>query len=463
MENSQDIDKFIRKLCSMTLTELKELKERDRIELEALEAEYKAEKIKNARLKERYRKVGMEAHQANITREKTKQKIAILEHNMREMQKTLMEFDQDKTDLTKFFHESYGKTKGIKKLLDDKCLELRGLRDEFRKNFNKLQTEIKDAHLQLAHKKESLAANQQVLESKKACLEKDYQDCVKKAKELKSLTGKNNKDVLKEMEQMEDDMKMEFSNLSAKLAELMKQSEDLDANKALLTVETDKLSLELAVEEKCNQKLEVELKNELQNVEQLAYELATSDVNAVHCDNIELAKILRDDLIENQQILKEIELLEMEKIEVEKINQEFDVIKEQKLDQLKVHQAMISGSIEKKILLEKEVADLKKYVAEKQKISQAIKMKTAEKEEALKKLVGAAKVPQLTVIKGTTQPKNFKVTEIKTSRTKRQKNKKKEPPVSKPKASTQIPTEPMNISNNEESDGFSMSSEMAGK
>jgi hypothetical protein len=469
--NSEDINEYVRKLLSLSVSELKDLTERDRIQTEQLQAEYKALEEENLRLNDRYRNAESVANEINKTRAKTTKKIAKLEKNKIDMRMKLDKFLEEMNFVAEKFRKSCEKSKDVKKMYVEKCLDIRGSREDFKTRFNKLNGKIKEAEIELEHRKDSLAANLQVLESKMACLAKDEEECAKKSKELKSLTAKKHKGLLKEMEQKEENMKLEFSDMTAKLAECYKCIANLDDENTLLTVETDKLSLELAVEEKCNQKLNTELHNEEENLEQSVLDMLAIELNSIHFDNLELAKILRDDLIKNEENIMKIQLLEREKAEVENNNQEFDILKEQKLKQLKKIETDILASIEEKIRLELKVNEFKNYVLTNQEIGQSMKNKIAEKEEALKKQEERTKFTQLTATKSS------KATGSKTSKTARSKGKKnKEPPVTKSKASTSDLVESMSTFNEEQSDptifssfssgnsdmSFSMSSTMAG-
>ncbi|XP_070507479.1 uncharacterized protein [Chironomus tepperi] len=473
--NSQEIDNYIKQLLSMSTSQLTELNERCRIEIDELENDYTALKMENSRLTERLAAVDKEVNEINITREKTKKKIAKLEKNKNEMLKSLNEFNENMVDTAENFHESHEKAKEVKKMYEERCLEIRGSRDEFQAQSSKLEAEIKEAELELTHKKDSLSANQQVLESKIACLAKDQEECNKKAKELQLLTDKNHDALLKELEQKEEDMKLEFSDLSAKLAESYKNIDNLDAEQSSLIVETDRLLLDLTVEEKCNQKSETELNNEEENVEQLANEMMEMEANAIHNDNLELAMILREDLIQNEENIKEIELLEREMAEIEVLSQELDILKEQKIEELKKLEAEVSVSAEEKAQLEKLMNTLNDSIVNDEEIIQAIKKKIAEKEEAYKKREEAPNGDQLTGTKETQL--TFKTAKSKIPKTTRPKSKKaKEPPVTKPKQSPPNDVEQMNISNEEHSEpnvfssgssgesnmSFSMSSSLAG-
>ena len=449
--NSEETNEYIRKLLLMSVSELKALKERDRIETEQLQAQIKANEQKNSTLKERYRKA---ENEINKTRAKTMKKIAKLEKNKNEMQKMFNSFVEEMNGVAEKFRTSCEKSKDVKKMFVEKCLDIRGSREDFMTRYTKLHGENKAAKIDLEYKKGSLAANLQVLESKMACLAKDQEEYAKKAKELESLTGKKHKDLLKEMEQKEENMKLEFSDMRAKLAECNNCIANLDDENALLTVETDKLSLELVVEEKFNQKINTELQSEEEHLEKTVLDMLGLEVNSIHRDNLELAKMLRDDLIKNEENIKEIQLLEKEKAQVENNNQEFDILKEQKLEQLKTIETDILASIEEKSRLELKVDESKSSVLNKQEIEQSLKNKIAKKEDALKKQ------------------------QLKASKTARPKGKKnKEPPVTKSKASKSDLIEPTSISNGEQSDptifssfssgesdmSFSMSSTMAGK
>ena len=144
------------------------------------------------------------------------------------MQAKLNNLDEELVGITAKYQEARIKVQDVKKMYEEKCLSIRGTREEFKTHYNKLEDEIRQAEIDLSHKKDSLAANQQVLESKIACLAKDEEDCEKLAEELKLLTEKNHRGLLKEMQQKEQDMKLEYSDLCAKMNEYSKNMDNLD-------------------------------------------------------------------------------------------------------------------------------------------------------------------------------------------------------------------------------------------
>jgi len=464
--NSEKLESTIRKLLLMPTSEIKELNKLKRAEVDQLNEKYKALQVENVKLTNRYAAAEKVATRNNKTREKMLKKVATLQENKEELQKKFNQFDEEMAVEAEKFKKSRELAKDVKKMYEEKCLSIRESRGEFKTQSSKLEAEIKSAEIELSHKKDSLAANQQVLESKMACFEKDREECARKRKELNSLLEKNYEVVLNNLEQREEDLKLEFSDLKAKLAGRIKEIENLDAEKASITVETDKITLELAVEEKCNQKLAAELTNEEENLEKLALEMVVMELNDIHCDNLELAKILRDDMIQHDENLKEIDSLELEKAEAEKNNQEFDKLKELKIEQLKQLQNELETSMSDKIMLENQVHVLKNYIINKEEITKALKIKIAEKEEALKKHNEEATKPkttQLTVFKGT-QLTNSQPTQSKTPKTARPKGKKsKEPQVSKPKESAANSVEAMSISIDEQSDPNVFSSSSSGE
>ena len=92
--------------------------------------------------------------------------------------------------------------------------------------------------------------------------------------------------------------------------------------KKSLIVESERLASEIASENTNNEKLEAEVKLEEEDLIKLISEMASTIQKAIHCDNLELAKTLRADLDKNDEITKEIELLEKDKSEADKKNQE---------------------------------------------------------------------------------------------------------------------------------------------
>ncbi|CAG9806268.1 unnamed protein product [Chironomus riparius] len=446
MTNSEEINEYVRELLLLSVSELKE---RDRIEKDQLQVQLKALEEEHSKLNERYRNADNVVNEINKTRSKVTKKIEKLEKNRNDLLRMFSTFVEDMVNATETFRKSYEKLKGVKKMFVEKCLDIRGSRKDFTIRFQKLHAEIKEAEILLEHRKASSAANLQVLESKLACLAKDQEECSKKAKELKSLSGKNHKDLLKEMEQQEENMKLEFSDLSANLAECYKWISNLNDEYTSLTVETDKLSLEVAVEEKCNQKLNTELKNEEENLEQTVLDMLTLELNGIHYDNLELAKILRNGLVKNEENVMEIQLLEREKADIENEHQEYDILKDQKFKELKKIQTDIVASIEDKNSLKLKVDDFKNYVLDNQELKQLMKNKIADKEEALKKQEERINFTQFTATKSS------KATGSKTSKTARPKGKKN-------KESSNL-VEPITIFNEEQSEPTIFSSFSSGE